>query len=197
MPSSADARLSTERERAPRMAGMDDAGPYRRADAEACPSCKALLLAGDAGASKRCPKGCGEWCAEEMVERLWGATVDIDGDARLKWRHSNDKLPCLVCSSPMSRVVNSAWVAHRCRQHGVWFEKDCRGHFERVHAKDIARYGTYRQEVIALSTTLHDVLAKDPRAVRSVAARIVGLEHAVQTLDQELARLYQAVNSLR
>jgi hypothetical protein len=176
---------------------MDQAGPYRRADAEACPSCKTLLLAGEPGTSKRCPKGCGEWCDEEMVEKRWGSTVDIDGDARLRWRLSNEKISCLLCSTPMSRVVNSAWIAHRCRAHGVWFEKDSRVHFERVHAKDIAHYASVRKEITDLAACIREAVANDPRAVRSVAVRIVRLEHAIKGLESEISRLCEAVNKLR
>lgn len=105
-------------------------GPYRVSSAETCPQCKAAVLGGDRMVPRACAGGCGEWCDEGLVEKNWGDCVDIDGDP--------------------SRVINSAWVAHRCRAHGVWFVKDSRLQFERVHADDIERYQTIQGRVAAV-----------------------------------------------
>jgi hypothetical protein len=165
---------------------MDEA-PYRRPHALACPSCKEFLVPSETDTSQRCPKTCGEWCDQKLVEEQWGNCVDIDGDPRLRWRHSNEPTPCLQCGKPMSRVINSAWIAHRCREHGVWFTTNSRAMFEQVHVDDIKRHLEHRRHVMAVDEVVRQaveqLVAGDPRAIRDIAERLVDLERWKRTLD--------------
>lgn len=130
-----------------------------------------------------------------MVEARWGDCVDIDGDPRLRWRHSAEPMPCLVCGQPMRRVINSAWTAHRCRAHGVWFVKDSRKYFERVHADDIKAHLDNVRTLAAMIDFVHKAVADDPDAVRALAIRLLDTERALARLRAELADLREWASS--
>lgn len=167
----------------------DPTGPYRTAVGDACPACAMPLAPPEADRLRACPHGCGEWAAAAFVDEHWGDTVDIQHDARLQWRHSKRVLRCVACGEGMRKVVNLEWVAHRCRDHGVWFEQDGAGHFEQQEAIAIASYVAERRAVEALAASLREACVATPTAAFALAKRVLALERQVAQLQAELEAL--------
>lgn len=168
---------------------MDASGPYRTAAGDACPGCATPLAASERGALRACPKGCGEWAVAAFVDEHWGDVVDVQHDARLRWRHPKRELACIACGAPMRKVVNLDWVAHRCRDHGVWFEGEGAFAFERAEATAIAEHVRERGLILALAASLRDASVARPAALIDFARRMRALERQVVQLEAEVDRL--------
>ena len=72
------------------------------------------------------------------------------------------------------------WTMHRCGDHGVWFERDARDHFERAQIALIGQHRADRMEAAQMLALVTDAVAGDPAAVRSLANRLLELERALR-----------------
>lgn len=169
-------------------AGMGEEGPYRQAGGVACPACATVMLAADGG-GLICPRECGEWVPQEVVDQQWGLVVALDGDARLKWRVGGAPVPCPRCRTPMTRVVHPGWQSQHCPTHGVWFVGKARAAFERDFAHLIARHRAYLLKVEQLTTLLRAAGAGDASAMQHVVHRILLLEAKLEHLETTVTGL--------
>jgi hypothetical protein len=115
-----------------------------------------------------------------IVSDRWGTAIDLPGDARLRWRAARTTVPCVVCKRPMRDEYHPAWTMHRCGDHGVWFERDAREHFERAQIALIGQHRADRMEAAQMLALVTDDVAGDPAAVRSLANRLLELERALR-----------------
>ncbi len=159
---------------------MTEHGPYRAGATEGCPSCAAALTLVAPGELRPCPRGCGEWASVAIVTERWGTAIDLPGDARLRWRAARTTVPCVVCKRPMRDEYHPGWTMHRCGDHGVWFERDARDHFERAQIALIGQHRADRMEAAQMLALVADAVAGDPAAVRSLANRLLELERALR-----------------
>jgi Zn-finger nucleic acid-binding protein len=101
---------------------MELASPFR-ATHHRCPRCRTELRG--AGKLQRCPSCEGAWIGEDMLHEHV-VTMQLDVNPRLALVHVDDRssLPCAVCLQAMETLALFEVPIDRCREHGVWFDKD-------------------------------------------------------------------------
>lgn len=178
---------------------MVDGGPYRHAASENCPVCSTRLPMTDPAQPepRACANRCGDWCGVEAVRRRWGGEADEPGGLLLvgptRLEKTTQKLPCAICGQILGHVIHREWTAYRCRDHGVWFNKDSRQRYERTLSREIKLYLSVQDEASKLAEVITNAVARDADAARTLALRIVKLELKLAQQVQELQSLERRV----
>jgi Zn-finger nucleic acid-binding protein len=107
-----------------------------RDEASRCPRCQVELSAqGDGLVCIGCG---GEWTDEQTLRHRWArATRQPLPPLTLRIDHER-RLGCVVCGSPMEKVMLDAIELDRCPDHGLWFDP---GELERVTSTAVLEYG--------------------------------------------------------
>ncbi len=166
--------------------------PYRSADGQPCPRCKAILISG------QCPDQCGEWFDNATLDEMF-AREELDTPITAgEWWKTETVTPCPACGKRMEQAYHAIGdpaaelgevIFDRCLAHGIWIDRDRRTDFRAAFAPAIAQ----RRRIVALRAkvdALVEVLeAGGEAAARALATRLFTLEDTVAQLEERLATL--------
>jgi Zn-finger nucleic acid-binding protein len=94
-----------------------------RDEMEKCPRCSADLI--DAGSVRACTSCRGQWVPADVLVDM---AVNMQSPLRpiqLSWvADKHETLGCPTCGKPMEQWKLYRVPIDRCRDHGIWFDRD-------------------------------------------------------------------------